>query len=99
MELLQQDGYAEFSEDQAIQNINTFTSQKLTDIIVMYRYLGLYSNLSTAAMQELSHRREQGQEFDYEGEITAQLNQLPKFNIELPKIDLNALLGNLKKIR
>src|SRR5208282_3910837 len=83
-------------EDDAIKNISSFTSEKLADIIVMNRYLSLYGELSTAAMQELVFRREGGDTFEYETYITANLDKLPKFQIDLGRV--NNLVEKLKKI-
>jgi hypothetical protein len=83
-------------EDEAIKNIANFTSEKLADMIVMNRYLSLYGELSTAAMQELASRREGGDTFDYETYITTNLEKLPKFQIDLGRV--NSLVEKLKKI-
>lgn len=86
----------EFSESETIKNISTFASEKLGDIVVMYQYLGLYPDLSIAAMKELALRREKGEVFDYENYITLNLNKLPKLSFELPPLPV--LVEQLKRI-
>lgn len=83
-------------EEEAIKNISNFTSEKLADMIIMNRYLFLYGELSTAAMQELATRREGGDTFDYETYITTNLDKLPKLQIDLGRV--NTLVEKLKKI-
>ena len=87
---------SEFSENEAIKNTSAFSSEKLGDIIVMYQYLGLYPDLSIAAMKELALRREKGETFDYENYITLNLNKLPKLSFELPPLPV--LVEQLKRI-
>jgi hypothetical protein len=86
----------EFSESKSIEMVSDFSSEKLGDIIVMYRYIGLYPNLSIAAMQELAHRREAGDNFLYEEYIDNNLQKSPKLSFEIPSI--HVLLEQLKKI-
>ena len=79
-----------------MNNIDQFASEKLGDIIVMHRYLGLYPQLSTAAMKELAGRREKGDIFNYEEYINTKLDALPKIKLEIPST--NILMEQIKRL-
>jgi hypothetical protein len=83
-------------EEDMLKNVINFTSQKLADIIIMHQYLGLYQQVSAAAMQELASRRHQDDPFEYETYISTNLEKLPKLKIDLGNI--NNLVEKLKKI-
>jgi hypothetical protein len=74
------------TDEQAKTNIPNQSSTKLAEMIVCYRYLGLYKEMSLLAMEELGRRRESGDEFDYEDYITRKLVELPKMDAEKPGI-------------
>lgn len=77
-------------------NPEKFTSEKLADMIIMYRYLGLFKEYSDKAMQELAARRLKDDPFLYEEYINQHLNELPKFKTDLNQV--NNLVATLKKI-
>lgn len=54
-----------------------YSSQKLSDIIVCDRYLGLNKDLAIFCMEELALRRSNGDNFDYESYIDEEFNKLP----------------------
>jgi hypothetical protein len=72
--------------EQAKANIPNQSSTKLAEMIVCYRYLGLYKDVSMLAMEELGKRRSDGDEFDYEDYISSKLNTLPKLTVEKPNV-------------
>lgn len=65
-------------------DINNFTSKKLCQIIVLYRYLRLNKDLSIKSMEELSLRRSNGDLFNFENYIEESLKELPELNFSLP---------------
>ena len=60
---------------------------KLADIVISFRYLGLYKDLSVLAMEELANRRLNGDTFQYEKYIEDNLKSLPKLNFNLSSLD------------
>ena len=91
-----QDDFVEINETDAIDNLSAFSSEKLADIVIMHRYLGLYADLATAAMKELAVRREHDEVFEYETYIKNHLDRLPKLKVDLGSI--NNLVAKLKTI-
>ena len=81
-------------ENKDIDNIPSFTSEKLADIIVLNRYLGLYDDLAAEAMEELVKRREAGETFEYEAYINENLKNLPKIELKMPQF--NSLYNLIK---
>lgn len=62
------------------------SNEKLAEIIVAHRYLGVMQSQAIAAMEELAGRRAQGDQFNYEARIEELFSTLPKLNIDLTKI-------------
>jgi hypothetical protein len=62
------------------------SNEKLCEIIVAGRYLGIMQDQMVAAMTELAKRREQGDQFNYEDHIEATLKTLPEINLDLSQI-------------
>jgi hypothetical protein len=83
------------SIDQIQTNISAQSSTKLAEMIVCYRYLGLYKEESIMAMEELVKRRESGDQFDFEQYVEEQLAGLPKMDAKKP--GFGSLLGMLGK--
>lgn len=67
-------------------NIANFNSKKLCQIIVCNRYLNLNKELALLSMEELSKRRSNGDQFDFESYIEESLSELPALNFKLPDI-------------
>lgn len=82
-----------YEEDLKI-NIPQFSNEKLIEIIVSYRYLGVMKEASILCMEELAHRRAKGDLFSYEEKINELLLTLPKLNIDLKS--LFKVPGNIK---
>jgi hypothetical protein len=82
-------------------NINQFTNDRLCEIIVSYRYLGIMKEEALAAMGELARRRACGDEFLFEQKIEELMKDLPQINIDLnqvfKQVDLGALMKGIKK--
>jgi hypothetical protein len=84
--------------EQMKNSIPSQSSTKLAEMIVAYRYLGLYKDISLLAMDELGKRRTDGDTFDFEKHISDTLLTLPK--LEIPKTDIGSFfsrIGNLVK--
>jgi len=81
--------------NKTLSNINNFTSEKLCEIIVSNRYLGIFSELVVPCMEELSKRRLNGSNFDYENYIEKSFQELPV--IESNVLDIGSLIFNLNK--
>ncbi len=63
-----------------------FSSEKLCNIIVCYRYINYDEQLAIKCMNELSKRRVNGDNFDFESKIEDALKQLPALNFEVPDV-------------
>jgi len=74
-----------------IKNLN---SEKLAEIIITFRYLGLLKEQSILAMQELMNRRNSGDGFQYEDFIEKELKSLPNFKQEFDKMANKSTLNN-----
>lgn len=72
-------------------NLHLYSSETICEIIVCNRYLNIYNELTVLCMTELSNRRLNGDEFDFEKYINDSLNELPKININIP--DIGTLFG------
>jgi len=57
------------------------TNEGLCAIIVAYRSLGLFKQEARNAMIELAKRKDSGSEFDSEGFIKAELEKVPKSQV------------------
>jgi hypothetical protein len=58
----------------------TFSSQKLCEMIVCDRYFGCFNEIAIICMEELSKRRQAGDDFVYETYINEAFKQLPSLN-------------------
>jgi hypothetical protein len=80
-------------DDANIEDVTQFSTQKLCDIIVCYRYLGLNKDLSIKCMAELGVRRAKGENFDFEFYIDNALKDMPVLDFQMP--DLGTVLRQL----
>lgn len=94
---LEDDEFSELNPEEILEKIPTFSAEKLSDIVIANRYLGLFKELAVAAMQELSKRRESGDDFEYEKYIDKNVKDLPKLDFEVPGMDV--ILSNLKNMK
>lgn len=74
---------SKLNENEVLSNLDKYSSQKLSEMIITHRYFGFYPNIAVAAMEELSKRRCNGDNFDYEKHIEEGLNSLPKLNFKI----------------
>jgi hypothetical protein len=74
----------EIKMEDILTNLPEYSTTKLCEIIVCDRYLGINHSFSTACMEELSRRRDNGDTFSFEDYIEEQLNSLPKLEINMP---------------
>lgn len=77
------------------EKIPTFTSEKLCEMIVCVRYLGLNSDITVACMEELSRRRSDGDIFDFESYVATSQQDLPVLDFTNP--DFRTLLAQIAK--
>ena len=77
-------------------NIPSYTSQKLCEMIVCHRYLGFNEEINAACMEELGKRRAAGDNYDFETYIETSLKGLPVLNIGMG-FDLRDLLNQAIK--
>jgi hypothetical protein len=69
------------------EQLGTASSEKLCEVIVSQRYLGIMRDEAILCMKELAKRRASGDTFEFEKRIEEILNSLPKI-----KIDMNEVL-------
>jgi hypothetical protein len=67
-------------------NISQMSNNKLCEIIVANRYLGIMREAAILSMEELARRRTVGDDFRYEDHIEKLMSTLPKFDLDLNKI-------------
>ena len=72
----------------------TASNEKLCEIVVVNRYLGLMKEEAVVCMEELATRRANGDTFEFEKQIDNVFNTLPKFKLDMKKI-LNQASPNL----
>lgn len=87
--------YEEINVEEIVKNFPNYTSQKLCDIIVCDRYLGLMNDLSILCMKELVLRREKNEIFNFEEYIDQKYNELPKIDFSFP--DIGTIIKSIKK--
>lgn len=85
--------------------LTKMTNDKLCEIVVVYRYLGMMKEQSILAMEELGNRRKAGDTFEFEKDITEKLAGLPKIKLDIKEImsagpsvfaGLGSMFGNKK---
>jgi len=68
------------------ENIPSFSSEKLCDMIVCDRYFGCFKEISIMCMEELSTRRLKGDLFNFEDYIESAIKTLPPINKHMPNL-------------
>lgn len=81
-----EDPTEELSDEDFKKNIPAMSNDKLCEIIVCFRYLGLMENESVLAMEELAGRRTNGEIFEYEKRIDDLAVDLPSINLDIQKM-------------
>jgi hypothetical protein len=75
------------------EDIHTYSSDKLCEMIVCDRYFGCYKEIAIFCMEELAKRRINGDQFDFESHIEKSLSEMPKIDLSIP--DLGNVLRQL----
>lgn len=91
---LSNDGYME----EFPKNFTQFSMKKLCEIVVTAQYLGSMNEEAIMCMEELAQRRVNGDTFEYELFIEAELKKLPDFKFSIKQkmqvgFDLSVLRG------
>lgn len=68
------------------ENLPSYSSQKLCEMIVCDRYFGCYKEMAIMCMEELANRRIAGSTFDFESHIDKCYNELPKLDFSIPDL-------------
>jgi hypothetical protein len=68
------------------EKIPSFSSEKLSEMIVCDRYFGCYREIAVFCMEELGRRRAAGNQFDFETYIENALASLPKMDFSVPDL-------------
>jgi hypothetical protein len=87
------DSSASFDLEKMKNNIPTFTSEKLCEIIVAHRYLGFNEQAAVLCMQELASRRSSGDTFQFEQYIEECQKDMPEIQFSIP--DFRSVIGQL----
>jgi len=75
------------------EELPTYTSEKLCEMIVCDRYFGCYKDIAIMCMEELAARRAAGDQYDFETHIDKSLADMPKLDFVMP--DLGEVLRKL----
>lgn len=89
----------EINIEEIFSKLNNLSDERLCEIIIVDRYISINKELSLACMQELSNRRLNGNNFNFEEYIEEKFKELPKFESVFPNLSstLNELVTGLKK--
>lgn len=81
--------------DKIKENLPSYSSEKLCEMLVCDRYLGMGKNISIICMEELAKRRMAGDAFNFESHITEIQKELPVLDFTIPDIQevLNQAIG------
>jgi hypothetical protein len=90
-----EDKYPVFNLEIIKTKVPTYSSAKLCEMIVCERYIGFHPDVTTLCMEELSRRRINGDNFDFESYINQAFNSLPKLDFTIP--DIRTVLSQLVK--
>ena len=90
--------YKPLDIDTIRNNISTYSSQKLCEMIMCDRYFGCYCDITIICMNELSARRANGDDFQFEKVIDECYKQLPELSFKSFNIRdiLNQAIGKKK---
>lgn len=84
-----------FDDDSDFSELTSATSQELCDIVITFRYLGVFKARAIACMKELGMRRAAGDSFNFEEYIKTESKTLPDINMVMPK--MSSPLGGIFK--
>lgn len=77
----------------------TAPNEKLCEIIVASKYLGIMKEQAILCMEELARRRAAGDTFNFEQHIDKTLNDLPNYKINMKEVlapSMSKILGLFK---
>lgn len=86
--------FDDLSDEELKESCKQMDSKSLATRVAVWRHLGLQKRLAIQCMEELSERREAGDNFDYELHIQNKLQQFPAATID-PK--QRSILASLLK--
>lgn len=78
--------FTELNFDEVKNNLPTYSSEKLCEIIVCDRYFGCYKKIAIMCMEELANRRLNGDDYAFEDYIQKSFNELPKLDFTIPDL-------------
>lgn len=93
----EEDGSSQLNIDLVKKNLNSYSSNKLCEIIVCDRYFGCYKEIAIICMEELARRRLAGDDYAFEDYIQKSFNELPKLDFSIP--DLGDVLRQVANMR
>jgi hypothetical protein len=87
----QEDDYGDIESspmdaDLIIKNLSNYNSEKLCEMIICDRYLGFNKEIALACMAELSFRRQNGNDFNFEDFIELAIKSLPIIDFSIPDL-------------
>lgn len=81
------------------EKIPLYNSNKLCEMIVTARYLGLHPDLDIYCMEELASRRLNGDSFDFETHIDSISRELPVLDFSSNGFDIRQVLNQAMSIK
>lgn len=84
--------------DKIKSNLSSYTTERICEIITCNRYFNINSDLTVSCMEELSLRRSNGSDFDFESHIDSLRKELPTIDTVVPDIRnmLSQMIGKVK---
>lgn len=79
-------------------NLPSYSQERICEIITCNRYFNINSDLTVSCMEELSLRRSNGSDFDFESYIDSLRKELPTIDTVVPDIRnmLSQMIGKVK---
>lgn len=79
-------------------NLHSYSQERICEIITCNRYFNINSDLTVFCMEELSLRRSNGSDFDFESYIDSLRKELPIIDTVVPDIRnmLSQIIGKVK---
>ena len=68
------------------EDVSSFDSDKLCSLVACNRYLSVDKNMEVLAMQELSKRRQSGDNFDFESKIEEYGKRFVPIDTNIPEV-------------
>lgn len=77
------------------QNISSQTNERLCEIVICFRYMGIMQEEALMSMKELAKRRVEGSAFEFEKYIKENYDTLPKLDTNMKSLMTGSMLGGL----